>query len=910
MLSLRETFLDYFDRKGHNIIASTPIVPQGDPSLLFTSAGMVPFKAYFLGLKSGLSRAASCQRCFRTTDIDRVGSTIRHLTFFEMLGNFSFGDYFKAETIHWAWEFLTREMKLDRQKLYPTVYKDDDEALNLWNKEKPAHAVIRLGEDSNFWNMGPTGPCGPCSEIYYDLGPELSCGKPGCAPGCDCDRYLEIWNLVFTQFDRQADNSLKELPQKNIDTGMGLERLALAVQGKKSPFETELFWPIMEQASELLQTLPGKTPETKLAFRIIGDHARAATVLAAEGIIPSNVERGYVLRRLIRRAMRYGQLLGRKEPFLHRLVGAVLDILGPQYPDLAKARAQIEHTLQAEEERFLETLEKGERELREILEHKPRQLSGELAFKLYDTFGFPLELTQEICLRHGVDVDVEGFARAQAAAADVARAGWKGSGEKGSAGYEAYAAANPGLNCEFKGYSSLSLETRVVGVFRSRPPAPQGKPDELLPADSGEIVLHKTPFYPEGGGQVGDRGEIFDDLGQKIAEVHDTQKPLPPLIVHRVTALRLIRTGMKVRAQVSAAHRETVRYHHTATHLLNAALKKALGASVRQAGSLVAPDRLRFDFTYPKPMTAEQIREVERSVNEAIEADMPVEPQERAAADIEALGATTLLGESYGEKPRFVLIGPRGWDDPRERYSLELCGGTHVRRTGEIRRVKIVKESAVAAGIRRIEAVAGPAFEEHQRLAEQAQRQALREALSRYRKLAAELQELTGKPPPAAAPWPDPGAGALEEVKKAIDTLREAEKSLKGEITRHKQEALTRQAQMGQVHLEVGQVKLCVQKFRQAEMATLRRVCDQIKRDLGSGVVFLGSTEENKLSFVVGITQDLLGRGIDAASIAKSLAERMNGKAGGRADFAQGGGPDFDWDALVGAVADALRRHA
>ncbi|MCX5789522.1 MAG: alanine--tRNA ligase [Elusimicrobia bacterium] len=908
MSQLRSRFLSFFDRRAHNVVASTAIVPQGDPTLLFTSAGMVPFKPYFLGLKSGLSRAASCQRCFRTTDIDRVGTTIRHLTFFEMLGNFSFGDYFKAEAIAWAWEFLTKEAGLDPKRLTPTVFKDDDEALRLWSKQPIVNPVIRLGEDTNFWAVGPTGPCGPCSEIYLDLGAELSCGQPSCAPGCDCDRYLEIWNLVFMQFARQEDGSLRPLPQKNIDTGMGLERLTLAVSGKKSPFETELFLPIVEAAADLLKAPPD---QNKLAFRIIADHARAASVLAAEGIIPSNVERGYVLRRLIRRAVRYGQLLGHKGPFLHQLVEPTLKILGEQYPELAKARSQIENTLRAEEDRFLETLEKGERELRQILETKPQAIPGEVAFKLYDTFGFPFELTKEICVAAGVSVDDQGFARAQQEAVQVARAGWRGSGEKATLNYDAFAKENVGLHCEFHGYQTMNLETRVIGVFRynKKTAVEETKAEkELLPGDEGEVVLHKTPFYAESGGQVGDKGVLFDDVGNKVAEVHDVQRPHPDIIVHHVTALRLIRPGLKVRAEVDKHHRETVRYHHTATHLLNAALRQVLGPMIRQAGSLVAPDRLRFDFTHPKSLTEEQIKAVEDSVNAAIAADMPVECQERPVADVEPLGATVLLGENYGEKPRFVLIGPSGWKDPHQRYSLALCGGTHVHRTGEIRHMKIVKESAVAAGIRRIEAVAGPALEEHQRMMEEGQRKQLQEMLERYLRLTAEIQELTGKPFKAIPRrLPNPETDPLPEIKRSLEALRELEKMLKAELQNLKAQTLARQAHVGRITLDIGNVKVCLQKFREAELATLRSMSDEIRRELGTGVVFLGSTEDERLSFVVGVTQDLAGKTLNAGELAKTVAQMMGGKAGGRADFAQGGGPDYDWDTLVNKVTSTIR---
>ncbi|MBI5243334.1 MAG: alanine--tRNA ligase [Elusimicrobia bacterium] len=914
MPDLRETFLTYFDRKGHLICASVPLVPEGDPTLLFTSAGMVPFKPYFLGLKKGISRATSCQKCLRTTDIDRVGATIRHLTFFEMLGNFSLADYFKAEAVHFAWEFLTKIVGLDPKRLYPTVFKDDEEAAKLWGKQGILNPVARLGEESNFWAMGPTGPCGPCSEIYYDLGPERSCGRPDCAVGCDCDRYIELWNLVFMQFERMEGGELRPLPFKNIDTGMGLERLAMVVEGKASPFETDLMSPVVEAASGLLGvSVPGsddpKAADARAAYRIIADHARAAAFLASEGLIPSNVERGYVLRRLIRRAARYGKLLGAREPFLSRLAPSVIEIYGAAYPALADARTQVEQTLLAEEERFLETLEKGERELQGLLAARPKVLAGEAAFKLYDTFGFPLELTREIAGRLGVEVDEAGFAKAQAGAAEIARAGWKGSGEKSAAQYEKIAEMNPGMRSEFVGYHRLSAQTYVTWVIRCGAPAEQAEDETLKPGDEGEVILARTPFYPESGGQVGDVGVLLDDVDEsrELAVVHETRRPHANLIVHRVTAKRPIKKNTKTLARVDSERRRTTAYHHTATHLLGSALRRVLGQAVRQAGSLVEPDRLRFDFTYGRALSDEQIAEVERIVRDSIRRDLPVAAQERPAADIQALKPVTLLGESYGARPRFLLVGEKGWTDPMERFSLELCGGTHVASTGEIQDFKIVKESAVAAGIRRIEAVAGPAFEHLQRIEEEKTRQALRDVIARYVELTSKIQSVTGRPyRQIVRNVADADAAAIEEVKKSLGALRELEKILRSELNSHKQAKLSQQAKMGQVLLQVGSIRLSVQKFAQAEIQTLRAISDQIKREMGSGVVLLGTTEENKLSFVVNVTQDLVGKGVSAAEIAREVALIQKGRSGGRADFAQGGGPDADWEDIVNRVKELV----
>ncbi|MFA6029197.1 MAG: alanine--tRNA ligase [Elusimicrobiota bacterium] len=915
MSDLRDGFLKYFDRKGHLICASVPLIPEGDPTLLFTSAGMVPFKPYFLGMKKGISRATSCQKCFRTTDIDRVGTTIRHLTFFEMLGNFSFADYFKADAVHFAWDFLTGTVGLDPRRLYPTVFKDDAEAEEIWKKQGVSNPITRLGEDSNFWAMGPTGPCGPCSEIYYDLGPEWSCGKPGCTVGCDCDRYLEVWNLVFMQYERLEGGTLKSLPFKNIDTGMGLERLSMIVQGKPSPFETDLLAPIAAAASSVLSTpLPGEkessaaAAEARTAYRIVSDHIRSAAMLASEGVIPSNVERGYVLRRLIRRAARYGRLLGAKEPFLHALVPSVLSVYAHPYPALFAAKGQVEQTLLAEEQRFLETLEKGERELATILEAHPKTLPGETAFKLYDTFGFPLELTREIASRRGVSVEEEGFAKAQEAAADTARAGWKGSGERPTVHYDKLLQKHPGLKSEFIGYHKTSHETRVILILRYGSSGVE-EAEELKPGDEGEVVLLQTPFYAESGGQVGDQGVLLDDVDEKkqFALVHDVQKPHPHLLTHRVTAQRPLKLHAKVRAVVDAERRRKTAYHHTATHLLNEALHRVLGGNVRQAGSMVAPDRLRFDFTHPKPMSEEQVAEVEKIVNEAIARDLPVEVEERAAEEAKALKALTLLGENYGARPRFVLIGPKGFRDPLDRYSLELCGGTHVERTGEIQDFKIVKESAVAAGIRRIEAVAGPALEHLQRIEEEKTRQGLRDAIQRYIEVTSKIQSVTGKPyRDVVKNIPDADTGPLEEVRKSLGALRELEKILRADLDSHKQSKLSQQAKMGQVVLQVGAVKLSVQKFAQAEIQTLRGIADQIKRELGTGVVLLATSEEHKLSFVLSVTQDLVDKGIDASKIAREIAVITKGRAGGRKDFAQGGGPDADWEEIVNKVKELV----
>jgi len=913
---LREKFLTYFDRKGHHVTASTALIPEGDASLLFTSAGMVPFKPYFLGVKTGLDRASSCQKCFRTSDIDRVGTTIRHLTFFEMLGNFSFGDYFKTGAIEFAWDFLTNTVGLDPKRLYPTVFREDHEAEELWRKIS-VNPVLRLDEDSNFWAMGETGPCGPCSEIYYDLGPEAGSG-PEDRVGGEGDRYIEVWNLVFMQFNRQKDGKLELLPKKNIDTGMGLERLTMIVEDKKTPFHTGLFSPIREAAMGILEGTKAaqgvSEHDQELAYRILSDHTRAAVMLAFEGIIPSNVERGYVLRRLIRRASRYGRLLGASEPFLHRLVEPAVSIYAKHYPELAAAAGQIRETLKAEDERFLETLEKGERELAELLASHPKTLPGALAFKLYDTYGFPLELTNEICGRRGVTVDQQGFVQAQNAAVETARAAWKGSGETSQERFEMVLRHNPGLRSEFVGYSKHDAQTQVAAVIRYRKGDAgmtyETAPDQQLePGDEGELILLRTPFYPESGGQMGDAGVLLDDLHEdrKIAEVTDTQRPNPKLIVHRVTAFKTIRPGMRVHACIDQDRRRTTAYHHTATHLLNEALRRILGPTIRQAGSMVASNRLRFDFTYGKAVTKDELARIEEIVNEAIRSDLAVEAKELPYEESSKLKAVSLLGEKYGKTPRFLLIAAKGWNDPMDRYSLELCGGTHIHRTGEIQTFKIVKESSVAAGIRRIEAVAGPALEELKRQEETALREGLKHSILRFIEITSKIQSVTGKPyRNVLRDIPDPDAAPLDDIRRVMPDLWDLEKKLTAQLEHLKRERVIQQANLGRVLLEVGGLKLAVQKFDQLEVQTLRSLADTYKRELGTGVVFLASSDNKRLSFVVSVTQDLTSKGVDASALAKAVSDLLGGRAGGRKDFAQGGGSDHDWEELVLTVKSLL----
>ncbi len=855
---LRSGYLDFFVKNGHTLKASAPIVPQGDATLMFNSAGMVPFKPYFLQLKTDLKRATSSQKCFRTTDIDRVGTTLRHMTFFEMLGNFSFGDYFKKEAVAWAWEYLTKEVGLDPKRLHPTVFKDDEEAIGYWKAVGCPNPAVRLGEDTNFWNMGPTGPCGPCSEIYYDLGPEFASGKDDFVGG-DGDRYIEIWNLVFTGFDRQPDGSLKPLARPCIDTGMGLERLAFCAQGTKSPFQTDLFSPIVEKAAKILKTDP-LDPKHALGYRVIADHARAATMLMSEGIIPSNVERGYVLRRLVRRAARYGQMMGHDAPFLHELVPAAVDIFAPGYPELRGASAQVQSVMKTEETKFRETLVAGEGELKKALEKAGKSLSGDAAFHLYETFGFPLELTKEISGHHGVTVDEAGFAAAKEKAADVARSSWKGSGEQNLAAIVANAPKTA-----FTGYDGIEAKALVVAS------AP------------GMAAFDKTPFYAEGGGQVGDTGDVVSADGSTIlARVADTQKQ-NDVFVHILEGGVSLPLETKVILRVDAERRARIKPHHTATHLMNEALKRVVGPHVRQAGSYVGPDKLRFDFTNPKALTPEEIAKIEKIVNDEIKAAHPVHPKTHPVSKVAEFGATTLLGEDYGAEPRFLLIG-KGWDAPKERFSLELCGGTHVDNTSEIIAFKITKEASASSGVRRIEAIAGKAVEEHAAAQNAARLEAEKAANAKAGALAAEIAALGGKADASE------GAKALEHKLKQLKASK-----------------LAAQADAGKTIVEIAGVKVCLQKLDGADPKSLRGISDKLKAEVGSGLVFLAAPGGGKLSFVLAATPDLAGKGVDASKIAKDFAAKNAGSAGGRADFAQGGTADKDWDALVASLTAAIK---
>jgi alanyl-tRNA synthetase len=856
---LRNAFLNYFKKNGHKAVPSDSLIPSGDPTLLFTSAGMVQFKKHFLGQsKDTFTRAASCQKCFRTSDIERVGYTGRHLTFFEMLGNFSFGDYFKKDAVFWAWDFLTKEVGLDPKKLYPTVYKEDDEAFELWKKiGVPESKIIRLGEDSNFWNMGPTGPCGPCSEILMDMGEHISCGKPSCGPGCDCDRYLEIWNLVFTQFDRQANGELRNLPRKNIDTGMGLERLTAAAAMKSSIFETDLFEPLVKYTAQALDV---KVEGNESALRMIADHTRGTTFLISDGILPSNEGRGYVLRRILRRALRKVKTLGVSEPFLYKLSALVADNMKHDYPELDSRRENIASIIKMEEENFLSTLETGTVHLEDLLKKytSNKTIPGAEVFKLYDTYGFPPELTKEIASEKGISIDEEGFKLEQKKAQEKSRAAWSGSGEKDITLYSTI--HKEAGDTVFVGYKEDKVSTKIAAVIKN------GKSVEKLAAgEEGEIVIATSPFYAESGGQVGDTGHIKSDSVN--AEVLDTKKPVDGLFVLKVKVIKgELAVKSTVEASVDTERRKSITRHHTATHLLHRALRQILGTHVTQAGSLVTPDNLRFDFTHFHGLKQEEILAVEEIVNSAVRENMEVCTDVMNVDEARKTGAMALFGEKYSDKVRVVsVLGNK----ESEAFSRELCGGIHVNRTGDIGFFKIISESSIASGTRRIEAVGGRAAEKY-----------INDMLFALNETAAKLK------------------GGVSEIPAKLDRLLAGQKELEKEIRKLKLDLAGGQANAGGpsgpnvVTREIDGEKVLLSRTTGLDANSLRDLSDSLKNKLGSGIVFLINIDEDKFSFVTSLTQDAVKRGYSAGKIAKVFASIAGGSGGGRPELAQGGGKD------------------
>ncbi|KQZ31977.1 alanine--tRNA ligase [Mesorhizobium sp. Root552] len=864
---IRSTFLDYFRKEGHEVVSSSPLVPRNDPTLMFTNAGMVQFKNVFTGLeKRGYSRATTAQKCVRAggkhNDLDNVGYTARHLTYFEMLGNFSFGDYFKERAIELAWNLITREFGLAKDKLLVTVYHTDDEAVRLWKKIAgfSEDRIIRIPTSDNFWAMGDTGPCGPCSEIFIDRGEHIWGGPPG-SPEEDGDRFLEFWNLVFMQYEQVTKEERVDLPRPSIDTGMGLERMASILQGVESVFETDLFRHLIDAAASVLGRGPDK--ETTASFRVIADHLRSSSFLIADGVLPSNEGRGYVLRRIMRRAMRHGQLLGANEPLMWKLVPALLREMGQAYPELVRGEALITETLKLEETRFRKTLARGLHLLEEATADlsEGAMLDGETAFKLYDTYGFPLDLTQDALRQRNISVNLDGFNDAMQRQRAEARANWAGSGEAATETIWFGLREKLGAT-EFLGYDTEKAEGVVLALV--------GDGKEIETAASGgtvAVIVNQTPFYGESGGQMGDTGRIAGD-GFEI-EITDTQKKVDGLFIHLGKVVNgTVREGAAVELQVNHARRSRLRSNHSATHLIHEALREVLGTHVAQKGSLVAPERLRFDISHNKSISPEELEQVERMANEIVVQNGPVTTRLMSVDDARAEGAMALFGEKYGDEVRVVSMGTALHGEKANRpYSIELCGGTHVRATGDIGMVRILSDSPVAAGVRRIEALTGEAARRH-----------LDEQDRRLKAVAATL-----KISPA-------------DVQARVEALLDERKKLERDLVEaRKQLALGGSSTAGgsSENETIAGVGFLGKAVSGVSPKDLKPLADAGKKSLGSGVVvFVGAGEDNKASVVVGVTDDLTGR-FSAVELVRVASAALGGQGGGgRPDMAQAGGPD------------------
>ena len=851
---IRRRFLDYFNRRGHEVVASSPLVPANDPTLLFTNAGMVQFKEVFLGLEQrACARAVTAQRCVRAggkhNDLDNVGYTSRHHTFFEMLGNFSFGDYFKEQAIQYAWEFLTAELAIPAEKLWITVFRDDADAEAIWLDQIGVDKgrFSRCGEKDNFWSMGDTGPCGPCSEIFYDYGPDVPGGPPGSAEQ-DGDRYVEIWNLVFMEFNRDARGGMQPLPKPSVDTGMGLERTAAVLQGVRNNYETDLFRPLLEA----IESLAGGGAPDLVSTRVIADHIRSCAFLVADGVIPANEGRGYVLRRIIRRALRHGSRLGLNEPFFHKLVEPLDSIMGEACPELSRAGDFVTNTLKQEEERFAETLEQGLRHLENAVGALASgNIPGEVVFKLYDTYGFPVDLTADIARERNLELDMKGFEQCMEEQRQRAREANR---------FAVDVSVLPDLKDHasgFEGYDALRITGQVSALLQDNRVV-----ERIEEGQSGAVVLDRTPFYAESGGQVGDRGELVTDTGEFT--VGDTQKRGNAHVhVGRVSRGSL-QTGQRAEARVDPATRINTVRNHSATHLLHAALREVLGEHVTQQGSLVAPDRLRFDFSHPEPVSEQQLLQIERLVNRKILENIDTEIRMMPLDEALKSGAMSLFGEKYDKEVRVLNIGGE--------FSVELCGGTHVARAGDIGLFKFIAETGIAAGIRRVEAVTGLgalALVE----AEEAQLGELARLLKSDRdKLAAKLEQV------------------LENARRLEKELEQ----VKGKMASRTGAELGEQAEL------VNGIHVLARKLDGADPKTLRDTVDQLKSKLGTAVIVLGAVKGDKVSLVAGVTHDSTDR-VQAGELINFVAQQVGGKGGGRPDLAQAGGNDPS--ALQGALA-------
>lgn len=856
---LRESFLEFFESKGHLRLPSASLIPRNDPTLLLVGAGMVPFKSYFMGTETPpRRRVTTCQKCIRTPDIENVGKTARHGTFFEMLGNFSFGDYFKQDVIPWAWEYLTQVLHLPADRLYASVYLDDDEAYGIWRDVVglPESRIVRFGKDDNFWEVpGGPGPCGPCSEIILDRGADKGCGSEDCKVGCSCDRFIELWNLVFIQFYKDEHGQYTPLKQKSIDTGMGLERVAAVLQGVDTIQEIDIIRPVIEYIESCAGVKYGSSHDADWAIRVITDHSRSVTFMAADGVLPGNEGRGYVMRRLLRRAIRFGHKIGLDPGFLSGVSRVTIDLMSDVYTELAERRDYVLRVIASEEERFNETLGQGMAILKDEIAELGRTgatvLSGEAAFKLYDTYGFPLEITAEILQEHGMSLDEDGFHQLMDQQRTRARQARGAVGYAGKVSAK-YARALPGVSVSFVGYGTMSSDSaRVLRLLDG-----EDAVSDLTEGQVGEVILDATPFYGESGGQIGDTGYLTTPTGR--AKVRDTVKPSSDIVSHVVEVVEgRLTEGQICTASVDQQRRNDVARNHTATHLLHKALRLVLGEHVAQAGSLVEPDRLRFDFSHPEPVTPEQLATVECLVNDRIMDDLEVDTSEMALHEATESGATALFGEKYGERVRVVSI-----DD----FSKELCGGTHVRRTGQIGSFRILSESSIAAGVRRIEAVTG------------------RAALEYSSRLRTDLKNIA-----------DLLKSSVEDVPTRIEKLLSDLRSLEAEL-----EALRSRAADDQVSdlvaraFNVGAVRAVVSHVDVADQQQLRSIGDKIKERLGSGILLLSMSAQGKLTFISMVTADLVSKGVSAVDIVNSAARTAGGGGGGRPDMAQAGAKNVE----------------
>lgn len=868
---IRKRYLDFFGERMHHKALSGPLIPPDDPTLLFTNAGMVQFKQYFLGdPNKPFSRATTCQKCLRVSgkhnDLENVGRTARHHTFFEMLGNFSFGDYFKKDAIAWAWQFVTEELGLPKDKLWVTIYKDDDEAAKIWRDVAglPDERIVRMDEKDNFWTMGDTGPCGPCSEIYIDQGEEMACG-PDCGIGkCDCDRFLEIWNLVFTQYDQLPDGSRVPLAAPNIDTGMGLERIAAVCQGKRSNFDCDLFQEIIQYAADLAnvkysESAPN-TNDIDTALRVIADHSRAAAFLIAEGILPSNENRGYVLRRLIRRALRFAALIGVNEPFMHKVALKVTEVMGDAYPELVENAAFIGRAVLEEERRFATTLDSGLRMLEEELDSLEKAgaktVPGDFCFKLYDTNGFPLDIIVDVAEKRGFGVDAKGFEKLMIQQKERARANQKKSGLLGQGGIEALQAVcknlvSEGVRTKFTGYDGLEASSKILFLLD----AAGNKIEELGEGGQGYLIAGETPFYGEAGGQAGDQGEIRATGG--TARVSGAIKPVPEIILHEISVeAGELYTGQEIDLRVNPDERLATARNHTCTHLLHAALRRALGGHVKQAGSFVNGQRLRFDFSHFSALTQAELAEVERDVNRAIMADLPVTACEMPREEALAQGAMALFSEKYGETVRVLTVAGEG-EKPE---SVELCGGTHLSRTGQAGAFFIVAESAVGSGTRRIEAVTGW------------------NAYDRAIHNRSELREVAGAMKTTPERLAEKAASLQDELKKA----RKASEA--GSQKAVSPEALAKSAE------NINGLKLLTADLGQTPVKAMREIMDDLRGRLPQdAVIALGGSDNGKLALIIHVSKNLHDK-FTAPALIKDVAAVCGGSGGGRPDLAQAGG--------------------